>query len=131
MQITKHPAYQVFKNMKARCYYSGYPSFDRYGGRGIKVCKQWLDDPISFFLWADASGYDSKLQLDRIDNDGDYSPQNCRFVSAKQNIANKSDRLRVASFTQFILDNPNLSGRYLTKELNLSRRAIYRIRKSL
>lgn len=63
----------------------------RYGGRGIKMCKDWLDDPYKFIYWSMLNGYRPNLQCDRIDNDGNYEPNNCRWVSSKVNNNNKSN----------------------------------------
>lgn len=76
--------------MKNRCYNESYPSFHRYGGRGIKVCKEWLLDYESFKRWALLSGYSDTLTLDRKNNDGDYSPDNCRWATRKEQSRNTS-----------------------------------------
>lgn len=81
--------YRVWESMKQRCKSSKHPSFHRYGGRGIAVCEEWQKfEP--FGAWALLNGYQDNLQIDRIDNDRGYSPDNCRFVTAKENMANRS-----------------------------------------
>lgn len=82
--------YSIYNNMKNRCYNESYPSFHRYGGRGIKVCKEWLLDYESFKRWALLSGYSDTLTLDRKNNDGDYSPDNCRWATRKEQSRNTS-----------------------------------------
>lgn len=60
-----------------------------YAGRGIRVDEQWRKDFVLFSDWALLAGYKEGLQIDRINNDGDYTPDNCRFVTAKQNCSNR------------------------------------------
>lgn len=83
-----HPAYPVLRAMVSRCHGKA-DSFRFYGARGISVCDEWRGSPKAFCDWADANGYAKGMQIDRIDADGDYSPQNCRWVTAKQNSNNR------------------------------------------
>lgn len=78
-----HPVYDVWSNMKTRCLSDN----KNYGGRGIKICNEWLDI-TNFIKWAEENGWKQGLQIDRIDNDGNYCPENCRFVTSKENINN-------------------------------------------
>ena len=80
--------YSLWNTMRHRCEDPKRESYQRYGGRGIKVCQEW-HDANTFMDWAELHGYKPGLQLDRIDNDGDYSPENCRWVTAKENSRNK------------------------------------------
>lgn len=94
----KHPLYSTWDSMMRRCYKENNYSFKNYGGRGIKVCDAW-HDATNFFKWADENYLHSeKLQLDRIDNNGDYSPDNCRFVTQMQNSNNKRNNRRLSVF---------------------------------
>lgn len=63
--------------------------YHRYGGRGIKICDEWKEF-INFYNWAMNNGYRKDLQIDRIDNDGNYEPSNCRWVTSKQSMRNTS-----------------------------------------
>lgn len=78
--------YGVWCNMKERCYNPHNKSYERYGGRGISMCQSWKDSFASFQSWALSHGYEENLTIDRIDNEGNYEPFNCRWVTqARQN----------------------------------------------
>lgn len=94
--VGRRPVYVVWTNMIRRCYDEKSDSYNRYGGRGISVCAEWLASSRAFFEWAMANGWALGLQLDRRDNDGNYTPENCRFVSAKVNGRNKGNTVRVS-----------------------------------
>lgn len=77
--------YSRYKHIKERCYNPNSKSYHRYGGRGIKMCDEWLNDYQLFEDWCLSHGFQEGLAIDRIDNDGNYSPDNCRFVTLKEN----------------------------------------------
>lgn len=81
--------YYIWCAMKRRCCVSSSPKYDYYGGRGITVCEEWLHDFQAFYDWAVANGYRDDLTIDRIDNDKGYSPDNCRWVTNKEQQNNK------------------------------------------
>lgn len=79
--LAKHRLYKTWCNMRNRCYNQEFKQYKDYGGRGIKICEEWLD-VVKFIKWVDEeSNWEEGLSLDRIDNDSDYSPENCRFVT--------------------------------------------------
>lgn len=93
----RHLLRSVFKNIIDRCENENNKSYKDYGLRGISVCDEWRDSYISFFEWALKTGYEHGLEIDRIDNNNGYSPENCRFTTKTNNI--KNQRTIIASNT--------------------------------
>lgn len=95
----KNPGYKHGKNntrlhviwdaMKKRCYLKSHIHYSNYGGRGITVCEEWRNDFLNFYNWAIANGYKEDLTIDRIDSDKNYSPDNCRWITHKEQQNNK------------------------------------------
>lgn len=88
--LRRHPLYAVWCSMKDRCYNPNNIGYKRYGGRGIRLCDTWKYDFKCFFDWA-IPKYRKGLYIDRIDNDGIYSPENCRWVGLVQSMRNMSN----------------------------------------
>lgn len=82
--------YRQWNSMKSRCKYTGKGT-ENHNGKGIKACDEWADSFVAFKDWAYANGYQEGLTLDRINNDGDYTPENCRWVDWIVQNNNKSD----------------------------------------
>lgn len=87
--MTDTRIYNIWRGMKNRCYCKSNIKYKNYGGRGIKVCDSWLCDFQSFYSWSISNGYSDNLTIDRIDTNGDYTPDNCRWITAKAQNYNK------------------------------------------
>ena len=86
----KYPRlYKIWIGLKARCNNPNDKDYMKYGGRGIKVCKDWQENPQSFIEWALANGYANNLSIDRIDVNKGYSPDNCRWADAVTQTRNR------------------------------------------
>jgi hypothetical protein len=93
--VSKHPVYRVWSGMMSRCHNPKFRDFKHYGGRGIFVCDEWRASSRAFVAWAIKAGWQAVLQIDREDNDGPYSPGNCRFVSRRVNMNNRRSTRRL------------------------------------
>lgn len=122
----KTPLYGVYWGMIRRCYDENAAGYKNYGGRGITVCEEWIASFEAFRDWALSHGYKPGLQIDREKNDLGYSPDNCRFVTAKVNSNNKRNTLFFAlknetkSLSQWA-DDPRCSVTYMTLRDRLRR----------
>jgi DNA-directed RNA polymerase subunit RPC12/RpoP len=83
--------YGIWRNIKNRTLNPKHKQYNDYGGRGITICDEWKNDFMSFYAWAMTNGYSDELSIDRIDNDGGYSPENCRWTTSI--IQNRNKRI--------------------------------------
>lgn len=93
--LSKNRMYQIWADMKGRCNNSKNYSFKNYGGRGIKICSEWTTNFVNFYKWAIDNGYQEDLSIDRIDVNGDYEPDNCRWVTMKEQANNKRNTIKI------------------------------------
>lgn len=92
--------YSVWNGIKQRCLNKNNKAYKYYGGRGISVCQEWIDDFEAFNTWSINNGWKPKLHLDRKENDGDYCPNNCRFVTPKVNQNNRRTNLDLFKYNE-------------------------------
>lgn len=111
----------VYEGMKKRCYNPHNHNYKNYGARGISICDEWLHDKPSFVQWSLKNGYKQGLSIDRIDNDGPYSPDNCRWASLEQQHNNRRDNRLVT------VDGETHSIAEWSRKLRLDQSALYRL----
>lgn len=128
--------YRIWQGIKKRCNNPNDARFSSYGGRGIKMCKEWENDFLSFYNWAINNGYDEKLSIDRINNDEGYSPENCRWATNVTQCNNRRTNIKIKigntekTLTQwckiFGLNYGTIIARYHRSNNNLSLDELFR-----
>lgn len=99
--LSRHPISAVWGDMKNRCNNPKCQYYHVYGARGIKVCDEWANDFKVFYDWAIAKGWKKGLHIDRIDSNKGYSPDNCRFVTPKENMNNRRSNITIGICGEF------------------------------
>lgn len=90
--------YQIWADMKDRCYNIKSVSYKDYGERGVKVCDEWINDFVCFYNWAIKNGYNDTLSIDRINVNGNYEPNNCRWTTSKEQANNKRNTRKITIY---------------------------------
>ena len=105
--------HHIWSGLKQRCTNPKAKDYPNYGGRGIEVCHEWLDSFEAFRDWALANGYQDDLTIDRIDVDGNYEPDNCRWISNKEQQRNRKSNhfLTLNGKTHTIAEWAEITGR--------------------
>lgn len=93
--MTNTRLFHIWQGIKNRCFNKNFQHYKHYGARGIIICKEWKDDFISFYNWSMANGYNDKLTIDRIDVNGNYEPNNCRWIKQSEQCRNRRDTVYI------------------------------------
>jgi len=120
--LSKTKIYKRWHAIIRRCYKESEHNYKYYGGKGIRVCEEW-HNPKNFYNWTVLNKYTGKMQIDRIDSNGDYCPENCRVVTSSENIRNSG----ITKYSWVIVDaardiyrKEKISTRKLAKLLGVS-----------
>ncbi len=98
MNLINHPLYNTYQQMLGRCYNANNRAYKNYGARGITVCDEWKNDILNFIKWAENSNRENGLTLDRINNNKNYCPENCKWSTSKEQNNNRRDNHLILAF---------------------------------
>jgi|SRR3972149_249741 len=121
---TNTKLYAVWRNMKQRCSNPNATQYEDYGGRGITICPEWTNDYITFRDWALNNGYAENLEINRINNDGNYEPSNCDFKTLKENTRHRRNQkvknIEMANEIRELEKTGNYAQKELAEKYNVS-----------
>lgn len=117
--LSRTVLYKRWIDIRRRCYNKKVDQYKDYGGRGIVMCDEWKNGFIAFHTWAMTNGYKEELKIDRINNDGNYTPENCRFVTTSINNNNKRNVIIIT----YIGKSQSIA--HWAKELNINYPALF------
>ena len=121
---------RIYNGMKCRCYNPNIDKYASYGGRGITICDEWLNDREAFISWALTHGYRKDLSIDRIDNNGNYEPENCRWATCLEQRNNQRPRISYNRRVKFTIDGVTKSMIEWCDDFGVSPQFVtYRVRK--
>lgn len=100
----------VWCKIKERCYNPKSNNYRAYGARGIRMCDEWLHDSKAFYKWCLDNGYQIDLEIDRIDNNGNYEPSNCQFLTRSENVLKEKRKLTIGGITLRYAELSNIVG---------------------
>ena len=118
--LYKSRLYRIHHLMICRCYTKSTTAYPLYGGRGIKICDDWLGENgfMNFYNWAMTHGYSEKLTIDRIDVDGDYCPENCRWATHEEQSNNTRNNRKL------LFDNQTLTISQWSRKIGINRNTL-------
>ena len=123
--------YRIWNCIKDRCFNINNQAFENYGGRGITICPEWTNDYIAFRDWALSNGYKENLQINRINNNGNYEPNNCNWITSAENCQNKRNNVikskEIANEIRIKFNSGYYTQKRLAEEYNVDFRIISKI----
>ena len=114
--------YSIFRDMNSRCYNKNRGDYKNYGGRGIKICDEWFNKEngfINFYNWSMKNGYDKSLTIDRINTNGNYEPNNCRWTNLEVQGNNRNNNVIVE------FENERLTLTQWGRKLNINQYTLF------
>lgn len=100
----------VWKSIKQRCYNHNHPEYKNYGGKGVRMYDEWLNNSKAFIEWGLKNGYSIGLDVDRIDSNGNYEPSNCQFLTRSENVLKEKRKITIGGVTLRYAEISNIVG---------------------
>lgn len=121
---SKNKLYKVWQGMRERCYYKKHKCYEYYGARGITVCNEWNNSFEVFYEWAINNGYKEGLTIDRINANGNYEPDNCRWATTSEQSINRRIQKNNSSGYIGVRQNNNKKNKW-ESSISINKRSIY------